>query len=153
MTENESDWYPQAGIYDVDAQFRLDGDLQAVTVRVNFSEAKDYYYDSEEVKADGDDPSADSYEDGDVVDTDHRNGAHARIRFTVNEHGVAALSKFKDAESLASGSNWTGFDFLKVLYPAQQAVANVPGVESIQPPEDTLRRHLNQGLEAETYRM
>lgn len=148
----ESEWYPTAGIEAVSAEFTPDGELResaTIDVKVFFNECKDHLYDPDEVREDGDDPSDDPFQKGEVVDTEYRGGAYARLRYDV-EDGVARLSKFKDATPEDAG--WISVEFLKTAMAAQYVVGNVPGVDSVEDAPQTLGRHLREGDEAEIYR-
>lgn len=74
---------------------------------------------------------AEQYDPGELIDTEYRGGAYARLKYAFDD-GVARVVSFKDVSSEASSSGWEAFDFIKLLPVADEAVARVPGVERVE---------------------
>lgn len=146
------DAFPEALIESVRVHYQPDGRIDeqqsTIEVRVNFNmvdeirfepDKKDY--NDKELEALGE-----KYDSGEFIDAEYFDGAYARLRYAV-EDGVARISSFKDAEP--SKGNWISFEFLRVADAADQVIADVPGVDRVEPTGNTLGSHLSDGQGAE----
>ena len=71
-------------------------------------------------------------EDDELLAEDSGPGATAHLTYEF-EDGTARVYRFENADPGGSSANWTGRDFRSVLPVADEAVANVPGVEEVTP--------------------
>lgn len=146
------DAYPEALIESVRVHYQPDGRIEeqnsTIEVRVNFNMVDEIRFepDKKDYNEDELERLSEQYEPGEFIDADYFDGAYARLRYSV-EDGVARLSSFKDAEP--SKGNWISVEFLRVADAADRVVADVPGVERVEPTGNTLGRHLSDGQGAE----
>lgn len=72
----------------------------------------------------------------------------ARLRFNVS-NGKAMAVQAKDIEGSDGHSNWQGFGYLRLLPVAEDAVANINGVDEVVRIEETIGSIIEKGRNAD----
>lgn len=87
------------------------------------------------------------YKENEEGEKQTRSHHGAKFLFTVDDH-TAKLDRLSEPKGEDSHSSSLGFGFLRCVAAAEQAVGNIHDIESVEPTEEILRRHLENGREA-----
>lgn len=127
------------------AELRYEADVQSVTVERNADgQIRDLAWSAPiEVRC--------NYfvvEDDGSEEPDIKKSWDARLRFNVSD-GKAMAVQAKDIEGSDGHANWQGLGYLRLFPVAEDAVANIDGVDEVVRIEDRLGTIIEEGRSAE----